>query len=121
MMIKSYRDLIVWQKADQLALEIYKLSDGFPKKYLYDLTNQLRRSALSVPINLAEGCASPHSGELLQLINISRRSLSETRYLIEFAGKLALITPEKIKELEKLCSEIGKMLAALTRSIREKE
>jgi len=53
-------------------------------------------------------------------INISRRSLSETRYLIEFASKLALITPEKIKELEKLCSQIGIMLTALTRSIREK-
>jgi four helix bundle protein len=122
MMIKSYRELNVWQKADQLALEIYQLSDGFPKKYLYDLTNQLRRAALSVPTNLAEGCASPHSGELLQFINISRRSLSETRYLIEFASKLGLVGPEKSKELERLCTEIGKMLAALTRSIkRQKE
>jgi len=52
MMIKSYRELLVWQKADQLALKTYKLSDGFPKKYLYDLTNQLRRAALSVHTNL---------------------------------------------------------------------
>ena len=88
-----------------MALEIYQLSDGFPKKYLYDLTNQLRRAALSVPTNLAEGCASPHSGELLQFINISRRSLSETRYLIEFASKLGLVGPEKSKELERLCTE----------------
>jgi len=118
MMIKSYRELNVWQKAEKLALDVYQLSDGFPKKYLYDLTSQLRRAALSVPTNLAERCASPHSGELLQFINISRRSLSETRYLIEFASKLNLINPEKVKELDRLCAEIGKMLAALTRSIK---
>mgnify|MGYP001447656030 FL=1 len=122
MMIKSYRELNVWQKADKLALDVYQLSDGFPKKYLYDLTSQLRRAALSVPTNLAEGCASPHSGELLQFINISRSSLSETRYLVEFAGKLNLISPEKVTDLDRLCAEIGKMLAALTRSIkRQKE
>ena len=121
-MIKSYRELNVWQKADKLALDVYQLSDGFPKKYLYDLTSQLRRAALSVPTNLAEGCASPHSGELLQFINISRSSLSETRYLVEFAGKLNLISPEKVTDLDRLCAEIGKMLAALTRSIkRQKE
>ena len=122
MMIKSYRELNVWQKADKLALDVYQLSDGFPKKYLYDLTSQLRRAALSVPTNLAEGCASPHSGELLQFINISRSSLSETRYLVEFADKLNLISPEKVTDLDRLCAEIGKMLAALTRSIkRQKE
>ena len=122
MMIKSYRELNVWQKADKLALDVYQLSDGFPKKYLYDLTSQLRRAALSVPTNLAEGCASPHSGELLQFINISRSSLSETRYLVEFADKLNLISPEKVTDLDRLCAEIGKMLPALTRSIkRQKE
>ena len=121
MMIKSYRDLVVWKKADDLAFDIYKLTESFPKQYLYDLTSQLRRASLSIPTNLAEGCASPHTKELLQFINISHRSLSETRYLIEFAGRLVLISPEKNKELEGRCSEIGKMLAALTRSIRQKE
>ena len=67
MEIKSYRDLVVWQKADDLAFKIYKLTDSFPKKYLYDLTNQLRRAALSVPTNIAEGCGSNHSGELIKI------------------------------------------------------
>lgn len=71
---KRYKDLLVWQKADELAYRIY----SFPHKYAYDLTNQLRRSALSIPTNLAEGSASPHTKELLQFINIANRSLSET-------------------------------------------
>ena len=58
---------------------------------------------------------------MLQFINISRRSLSETRYLIEFASKLNLISPEKVKELDRLCADIGKMLAALTRSIKKQK
>ena len=118
-MLKSYRELNVWKKADELAFRVYKLTETFPKQYLYDLTSQLRRASLSIPTNLAEGSASPHTGELLQFINISRRSLSETRYLIEFACRLDLIKPDKHEELDKLCSEIGRMLAALTTSIKK--
>jgi four helix bundle protein len=121
MEIKSYRDLVVWQKADDLAFKIYKLTDSFPKKYLYDLTNQLRRAALSVPTNIAEGCGSNHSGELIQFINIAHRSLSETRYLLEFSHRLDLLEDTTIHDLEKQCGEIARMLGALTRSIRERK
>ena len=100
---KKYRDLVAWQKANELAFRIYKLTDRFPAKYSYDLTNQLRRAALSIPTNLAEGCASPHAKELLQFINISNRSLSETQYLLEFAAGLSLIKSEESQDLEKLC------------------
>jgi four helix bundle protein len=60
-MIENYEDLVVWQRADQLAFRVFDLSDGFPRAYVYDLTSQLRRAALSVPTNIAEGCASPHT------------------------------------------------------------
>ena len=119
--VKSYRELIVWRKADELAIEIYKLSSKFPREYLYDLTNQLRRAALSVPTNLAEGCASDHSGELLQFINISNRSLSETKYLLEFAHKMGLIKSAEMSDLDASCSEISKMLRSLAISIKKRK
>jgi four helix bundle protein len=95
-MITSYEDLIVWQKANQLAERVFNMTEGFPRKYLYDLTSQLRRAALSVPTNIAEGCASFHSKEFLQLLNISRRSLSETQYLLGFSSSRNLITETEL-------------------------
>ena len=117
---KKYRDLVAWQKANELAFRIYKLTDNFPAKYAYDLTNQLRRAALSIPTNLAEGCASPHTKELLQFINIANRSLSVTQYLLEFVAGLHLIKTDDSQSLDGLCDEISKMLRSLTTSIKKK-
>lgn len=119
--VKGYRDLHVWRKADELAVEVYKLTSKFPREYLFDLTNQLRRAALSIPTNIAEGCASDHSGELLQFINIANRSLSETQYLLEFAGKLGLMKTNEILQLDVLCDEISKMLRSLAISIKKRK
>ena len=119
--IRSFRDLIVWQRADELAFKIFDLTDTFPKKYLYDLTSQLRRAALSVPTNIAEGCASFHSGELLQFLNIARRSLSETQYLLDFASRRKLINQDEFSELESMSVEISKMINALAKPIRKKK
>jgi len=91
-MLKHFSDLVAWQKADRLAHEVFDLTDAFPKSYLFDLTSQLRRAALSVPTNLAEGCATIHTKELLQAISISRRSLRETQYLLLFALRRELIS-----------------------------
>jgi four helix bundle protein len=120
-MITTYKDLKVWKKADELAFEVFDLTDKFPKTYLFDLTSQLRRAALSIPTNIAEGSASFHSGELLQFLNIARRSLSETDYLLFFACRRSLIRHEKLAELESLCEEISKMLNSLIKSIRQKK
>ena len=117
---KKYRDLVAWQKANELAFRIFELTDAFPAKYAYDLTNQLRRAALSIPTNLAEGCASPHTKELLQFINIANRSLSETQCLLEFAAGLHLIKTDDSQSLDGLCDEISKMLRSLTTSIKKK-
>ena len=117
-MITSYKELKVWERADELAFRVFDLTDTFPKTYLYDLTSQLRRGALSIPTNIAEGCASFHSGEFLQFLNIARRSLSETDYLLYFAFRRKLIKQDKLPELESVCEEISKMLNALAKSIR---
>ena len=120
-MITSFRDLKVWQRSDDLAFTVFDLTEKFPRSYLFDLTNQLRRSVLSVSTNIAEGCASFHSREFLQFLNISRRSLSETQYLLYFAGRRNLIkSPENLR-LESNCEEISKMLNGLIKSIRSKK
>lgn len=119
-MITSYKELKVWERADELAFRVFDLTEKFSKAYLYDLTSQLRRAALSIPTNIAEGCASFHSGEFLQFLNVSRRSLSETHYLFNFAYRRNLIKQEHLLELESICEEISKMLNALVKSIRNK-
>ncbi len=119
-MITSYKELKVWERADELAFRVFDLSETFPKAYLYDLTSQLRRAALSIPTNIAEGCASFHSGEFLQFLNISRRSLSETQYLLYFACRRNLIKQTQLSELDSICEEVSKMLNALAKSIRKR-
>jgi four helix bundle protein len=118
--ITSYKDLVVWRQADELAHRIYDLTDNFSTKYLYDLTSQLRRAALSIPTNIAEGCASIHTGELVQFLNVARRSLSETEYLLGFACRRNLMTREDLLGTQGLASEVGKKLNALIRSLRSK-
>ena len=120
-MIFSFKDLRVWKAADDLAHQIYTISEGFPKSYLYDLTAQLRRAALSVPTNMAEGCASQHTKELIQFLNISRRSLYETRYLILFAFKRHLISDDVFNEIESNLDDISRMLSGLLKSLRQKK
>ena len=119
-MITSYKELKVWERSDDLAFKVFDLTEEFPRAYQYDLTPQLRRAVLSIPTNIAEGCASFHSGEFLQFLNISRRSLSETHYLLYFACRRKLIRQEKLVELESICEEISKMLNALAKSIRRR-
>jgi len=119
-MITSFKELKVWERADDLAFKVFDVTDTFPRKYLYDLTSQLRRAALSVPTNIAEGCASFHSGEFLQFLNISRRSLSETQYLLYFASRRGLIRQTQLSELDSISEEISKMMNALAKSIRKR-
>jgi len=119
-MITTYKDLQVWEKADQLAHKVFDLTDQFPKEYLYDLTNQLRRAALSVPTNIVEGCASLHTKEFIQFLNISRRSLYETRYLLDFAFRRGLIKSQVAEDLTVILDETGKMTNALIRALRLK-
>lgn len=119
-MITSFKEMKVWKRADDLAFVVFDLAETFPRKYLYDLTSQLRRAALSVPTNIAEGCASFHSGEFLQFLNVSRRSLSETQYLLYFASRRNLIKQTQLSELHTICEEISKRLNGLAKFIRNK-
>lgn len=108
--MKGYKKSIVWQKADELAFQIYTRTKDFPKSELFGVTSQLRRSALSVPTNIVEGLGRRNRGETRQFINIALGSLAETEYLIEFCVRLKYLKEEDSAELDKLSSEVGAML-----------
>jgi four helix bundle protein len=112
----KYKNLIVFQKADELALKIYSLTADFPKSEVFGITSQLRRAALSVPTNIVEGYARKSKKELAQFINIALGSLAETEYLLDFAKRLGYSKSEG-SEIEVLITEVGKLLWGFYRSI----
>ncbi|MBI3319831.1 MAG: four helix bundle protein [Candidatus Omnitrophica bacterium] len=117
-MIKHFTELEVWQKADTLAHQMFDLTESFPKQYLFDLTSQLRRAALSIPTNIVEGCATSHTKELLQFLNVARRSLRETQYLLLFSLRRELVATTQHESLTTAYEEVHRMLNGLTRSLR---
>jgi four helix bundle protein len=90
----NHKNLNVWQKADYLAFEIYKITKNFPKEELYGLTSQLRRASLSIPTNIVEGYSKKGDKELARFINISLGSLAEVEYLLDFSGRLGYLNKE---------------------------
>ena len=85
---KSFQDLIVWQKAHQFVLSTYRFSSGFSKTEVYGLTSQLRRAAISIPANIAEGFKKRTSPDKLRFLNIAQGSLEECRYYLILAKDL---------------------------------
>jgi four helix bundle protein len=119
--IKSYKDLLVWQQAVDLAVLCYKLSKTFPKEDLFGITSQLRRSSASVAANIAEGHGRESSASFVQFLRISQGSLKETETHIIIAGKLSLGHREDLLAALASCDEIGKMIRALIRAIQDKK
>ncbi len=113
----GYKRLIVWQKADQLANDIYIHTRNFPKEELYGLTSQMRRAGLSVPTNIVEGYARKSRNELKQFLNISLGSLAETEYLLKFACDLKFLSQADYDSLEKTRQEVGNLLWRFIQSI----
>ena len=114
----TYKDLKVWQKADELALEIYKITKAFPKDELYGLTSQIRRAALSVPTNIVEGYARKGDKELARFINIAIGSLAETEYLLDFSRRLGYLKDEHYRRISTLREEVGKLLWNFYKKVR---
>jgi len=112
----KHQDLIVFQKADELAFKIYKITVPFPKSEMFGLTSQLRRAALSVPTNIVEGYARKSKKELAQFINIALGSLAETEYLLNFSKRLDYIKTD-ISEVDALVAEVGRLLWSFYRSL----
>ena len=117
-MENGYRDLKVWQKAIDLSVMVYKTTQRFPREERFGLTSQLRRAAVSVPANIAEGHGRTTAGEYRQGLSVGRGSLKEVETLCEIAYRLEYLDEEAYRTLLSLCTEISKMLTVLKRSIR---
>ena len=118
--INSYRDLHVWQRAVELVEEIYRVSAAFPDQEKYGLTSQIRRAAVSVPSNIAEGYGRRRTGHYVHHLDIANGSLKEVETQLIIAGRLHFIEKEQAQQAWSLLQETGKMLTSLTRSLDHK-
>lgn len=115
--MKTHKDLNVWKKSIDLVTEIYKTTREFPREELYGLTAQLRRSAISVPSNIAEGAARKNNREFVHFLYISLGSLSELETQMIIAKNLNYISTSDLLDE---CSDIGKMLINLIKYYKNK-
>ena len=114
---KSYKDLIVWQKAMDLVVETYRLTEFLPKDELYNLTNLLRRAVVSVPSNIAEGNSRDSVKNYIYFLGIAQGSKSEVETLLDICVRLGYLAIEQIKTASDLSDEIGKMLNTMIKKI----
>jgi four helix bundle protein len=118
--VQSFRDLLVWQRAIQLSVAVYRLTHDFPREEIYGMTSQMRRSAVSVPSNIAEGHGRLSSGEYRQFLGIARGSNFELQTQIEIARALGFGSSKLLDEAESLSHEVGKMVYGILEAIKEK-
>lgn len=111
--IKSYRDLKVWRKGIDLAKAVYAMTGKFPKYEIYGLADQLRRSGVSVPSNIAEGQARQHTGEFRQFLHVALGSAAELDTQVVLAFELGYITNQEAEDIQERIVEIRKMTYAL--------
>ncbi|WP_211254929.1 four helix bundle protein [Nevskia soli] len=112
-MIKSYTDLVVWQKAIQLAKDVYRVSQGFPGEERFGLTAQMRRAAISVPSNIAEGQGRLSKGEFKQFLGHARGSLYELETQMHLAISFGYLDNEVAGDLMASGDEVGRLLNGL--------
>lgn len=113
MQVKSYKDLIVWQKSMGLVEMVYQATKTFPKEELYGLTNQLRRAAVSVPSNIAEGQARSSTAEFRNFLSIAHGSLAEVETQLLITERLNYLDSEKLREILAVQIEVNRMTNAL--------
>jgi four helix bundle protein len=118
MVIKSYRDLQVWQKAIDLVVESYKIVNLLPKNEVYSLGTQIQRAAVSIPANIAEGHGREHLGDYLHHLSCANGSLMELETHFLIANKLSYITEPQLESLLRSTSELGRMLSGLVNKLR---
>jgi four helix bundle protein len=119
MEINSYRDLEVWQKGMDLVVLCYDIAKQFPSDELYGLTSQLRRAAVSVPANIAEGHARSHTKEFLYHLSIAYGSLMEIETHVQIAQRVGYVSEVTVDDLLQRTAEVGRMLNGLKRSLNK--
>ena len=112
-MLKSYRELHVWQRAFQLAVAIYRLAGGFPRDETYGLSSQMKRASVSIASNIAEGYGWLSAGEYKQFLGMARGSTLELQTQLEIARVLGVGNKVMIERADELSQEVSKMLYAM--------
>ena len=113
MKTSDYKELQVWQKAMDLVVEIYKISKLLPKEEVYGISDQLRRSAVSIPSNIAEGQSRNSAKEFIQFLSIARGSLAELETQLLICTKVNILSEDNIAEAQNITTEVGKMIKGL--------
>jgi len=116
--VQDFRNLKVWEKSHKFTISIYKITLAFPREEIYGLTSQLRRSCMSIPTNIAEGCCRGTDAEFKQFVQISMGSASETEYQLLLARDLGYVKEETYNPLAKEIVEIKQMLASLIKKLK---
>jgi four helix bundle protein len=117
MTIESYRDLRVWREAMNLAETCYRLTSSFPREEMFGITSQIRRAAVSIPANIAEGYGRDSKGSYGQFLRVAQGSLKEHETHLLLSQRLGLAAEQSVGPLLGSCDSLGRMLRALIRSI----
>lgn len=115
MSLQGHKDLIVWQKSMDLVVLVYELTKSFPQSEIYGLVSQMRRCAVSIPSNIAEGSKRKTKNDFLQFLAVAFGSGAELETQLEITRRLRYSTPELISKIENLLQEVMKMLSVLSR------
>lgn len=116
--MSNYKDLLVWQRAIELVTMVYKATSYFPKEETYSLTSQIRRAAISIPSNIAEGSARGTTKNFIYFLNVAIGSLRELETQLIIAINLDYLQQDEFDEIKEPLHEVAKMLSGLKRSLR---
>jgi four helix bundle protein len=116
----GYRDLKVWQLGVDISVAIYRLTDTFPQREIYGLTSQMRRAAISIASNVAEGHSRAQTKDFIRFLAISRGSVAELETQLIIATKLGLVQKREAEKFSEMLDEESRMLAGLQRSLKSK-
>jgi len=118
--MNDFRELIVWQKGIDLVTRVYQITNSFPKEELYSLTSQLKRSAVSIPSNIAEGFGRKSTLDFIRFLQIARGSLYELQTQLEISKRVKYLSDVDLKSMIEHCKEVEKMLNSLIKSLENK-
>lgn len=118
--VRSYRDLLVWKAAMDLAVDCYTATKSFPTSEIYGMASQIRRSSASIAANIAEGYGREQTGSFIQFLRVAQGSLKELETHAILSGRVGLLTDEMVAVLLGKSDDLGKMLHAMIRSLQRK-
>ena len=121
MTVKHYAELIAWQKAMDFVESVYRSTVGFPKEEMFGLTCQVRRAAVSVPSNIAEGQGRRTTGEFLQFLSVARGPLQEAETQIQLAQRLGYLAEATKRDILNLSTEVGRLISGLIKSLESRQ